>query len=120
VSRYLQIAVGAGLYLIDASRLVDGDGGILPPIVDLRALFEEPAAQQGSPILCTQISGPPALLIADRIDGIVDYDEAEFRKLPPIGPLGEVIDAFVTRLSNERLLLRLRGEHAVAAAAAIG
>lgn len=133
---YLQVAVGDGLYLIDARQIVEvraalgGDDdpgrreGALPA-VDLRQVFAAPAEAPGSSVLVAQAGGTTAggtaaALIVDRIDGLAEFDDAAFSPLPPIGPLGELIDALAMRFGVERPLLRLRGEHALAAAGAFG
>jgi hypothetical protein len=135
MSLYLQIAVGAGRYLLDASHILEirsdmpgGDdvarrqeGAIVA--VDLRELFDETAGTagtQGSCVVLAQTSGPPAALIVDRVDGLAEFGAAEFCPLPPIGPLGLMIDAVAMRLADRRPLLRLRGERALATAAALG
>jgi hypothetical protein len=127
VSRYLQIAVGAGLYLLDASGVLDGDGDGGAEVgprgdglarVDLRLLFGEPAGQRGSRIGIARAAGGPAVLVVDQVLGFAEYDDAEFCPLPPIGPLGALFDVVALRGSNERPALRLRLEHALAAAAA--
>ena len=127
---YLQVAVGDGLYLIDARQVVEvraalgdddpsrRDGAL--PAVDLRQVFAAPAEAPGSSVLVAQAGGAAAALIVDRIDGLAEFDDAAFSPLPPIGPLGELIDALAMRLGVERPLLRLRGEHALAAAGAFG
>lgn len=121
MSLYLEIAVGGGLYLLDGGEVInsgDGDGEGLPT-VDLRALFDEPAGLPGCRILFPQRSGGAAVLIADRIVGTAEYDASEFCPVPPIGPLGALIDAVVARPADQRPALRLRGEHALTSAAAI-
>ncbi|HLY46934.1 MAG TPA: chemotaxis protein CheW [Stellaceae bacterium] len=128
---YLQVAVGDGLYLIDARQVVEvraalggeddpgrRDGAL--PAVDLRQVFAAPAVAPGSSVLVAQAGGAAAALIVDRIDGLAEFDDAAFSPLPPIGPLGELIDALAMRLGVERPLLRLRGERALAAAGAFG
>jgi CheW-like domain len=133
VSLYLQIAVGAGLYLLDASQVLEiregrgrvGDDALCwqdeaVPTVDLRELFEETATAQASCILIAQAGGTHAALIVDRVDGLAEFGAAEFRSLPPIGPIGRMIDAVATRPEDQRLLLRLRGERALAIATAVG
>jgi len=132
VSLYLQIVIGAGHYLLDARPILEvlpdfrpgtddasGTGGAMP-VIDLRRLFDERADAPGCCIMLTQASGMAAALICDRVVGLTEFGDAEFSPLPPIGPLGMMIDAVATRLAEQRPLLRLRGERAVAAAAAVG
>ncbi len=132
MSLYLQIAVGAGLYLLDAGHVLEirpdirGEDdaarwqGDAVPTVDLRELFEETAAPQGSCILIAEARGTPAALIVDRVDGLAEFGAAEFCSLPPIGPIGGMIDAVATRPADRRLLLRMRGERVLATATAVG
>ncbi|HVB16150.1 MAG TPA: chemotaxis protein CheW [Stellaceae bacterium] len=132
MSLYLQIVIGAGHYLLDARPIVeilpdfrpgadDAHGTEDPaPVIDLRRLFDERADAPGCCIMLTQASGMAAALICDRVVGLTEFGDAEFSPLPPIGPLGMMIDAVATRLAEQRPLLRLRGERAVAAAAAVG
>jgi chemotaxis signal transduction protein len=125
VSLYLQAVVGAGRYLIEAARIVevrpvaDPDAaerwqGEAVPGVDLRALFGEDHTATGCCILFTQTSGAPAALLVDAVEGLVELGDRELRPLPPIGPLGELIDAVSTKLAQDRPMLRLRGERALA------
>ena len=90
------------------------------PVIDLRRLFDEPTDAPGCCIMLTQAGGAAAALICDRVVGLAEFGDAEFSPLPPIGPLGTMIDAVVTRLAERRPLLRLRGERAVATAAVVG
>ncbi|HVC56753.1 MAG TPA: hypothetical protein VND95_12405 [Stellaceae bacterium] len=128
MSLYLQIALGAGRYLLDASHIVEirsdmrggaAGAGSAMASVDLRAIFDEPAGTPGPGIVLTQNSGELAVLVVDRIDGLAEFDDAEFCPLPPIGPLATLLDAVTTRLTEERPLLRLRGERALAGMAAL-
>ena len=128
MSLYLQVAIGAGLYLLDAGHVreiagQDGAGASLDAAmatVDLRALFAEPAARPAAAVVFAQADAAPAALIVDRIDGLVDVAAASFRPLPPIGPVGGLIDAVAADATGERPRLRLRGERALAAAAIAG
>jgi hypothetical protein len=132
VSLYLQIAVGAELYLLDANHVLqirEGIGhddesprwqGAAVPIVDLCALFEATAARQASLILTVQAGGTPAALLVDRVEGLAEFGDAEFRALPPIGPLSGMIDAVAVRTSDQRLLMRVCGERVLAIATAVG
>jgi len=127
VSLYLKIAVGTGLYLLDAGRVLEirpddarghwrGDG---VPVVDCRNLFDEPLAAPGEGILFGAADGAVAELIVDRVEGLVEIADSALRPVPPIGPLGALIDA-VSVLADERPMLRLRAEHLRATAAALG
>lgn len=132
MSLYLQITVGDGLYLLGAHDILeirsdvrDEDDGVswqgeTVPTIDLRAIFEEPAAPQACCILFARADGTPAALIADRVDGLAEYGAEEFCLLPPIGPTGGMIDAVAMRPADQRLLLRLCGESMLATATAIG
>jgi hypothetical protein len=136
VSLYLQIAVGDGLYLLDAAHILEirqgphRAGDIVRwqeapvPVVDLHPIFDDEVSGEGRPssipgccVLFSQASGEAAALIADRADSLVELGEAELCHLPPIGPLGNLLDAVATRSGDERPLLRLRGEHVLAALA---
>lgn len=128
---YLQVAVGAACYLLDTEHVVEirnpgefdgaaGQAADAMPRVDLRDLFDAPAGTPGPAILHAQTEGRVAALIVDRVDGLVAVEDGEFCPLPPIGPLGAVLDAVTTRLAEERPMLRLRGERALAAKAAAG
>lgn len=126
MSLFLQIVVGDGVYLLDAKPILEVRsevGGaeamhdLAVPTVDLRQLFAEPADTRGCAILLVQTSGSPAALVVDRVDGLAEFAEADFRPLPPIGPLGALIDAVAVRSADARPLLRLRGERALAAVA---
>jgi CheW-like domain len=131
VSLYLQIVIGDALYALDAGRVLevraatDREGnaarwqGDAIATVDLRGLFAEPAAAPGFCVLVAQSSGPPAALVVDRVDGLSEFAAEAFCPLPPIGALGTLIDAVATRLIDQRPVLRLRGERARAAAAAL-
>ena len=127
MSLYLQIAVGAGRYLLDAAPILEirsfaaaGPGpageGAGAPRVDLRALFAEPTVAPGFCVMLRQASGEIAALLVDRVDGLVDVGEGEFHPLPPIGPVGLGIDAVAAAAADRAPLLRLRGERALAAA----
>ena len=124
MSLYLKVGIGAGLYLLDAGRVLEirsddarglwrGEG---VPVVDCRKLFDEPAAAVGEGILIAEEGGAVAELIIDRVEGLIEIADSALRPVPPIGPLGGLIDA-VSVLSDERPMLRLRGEDARAAAA---
>lgn len=126
---YLQVGIGAACYLLDTEHVVeirnagefDGTAGqpdAAMPRVDLRQLFETPAGAPGPVILHAQNDGLAAALIVDRVDGLVAVGGGEFCPLPPIGPLGALLDAVTTRLAEGRPMLRLRGERALAAATA--
>ena len=129
MSLFLQIVVGAGVYLLDAKHILEvrpdvGDSDAAHsaalPKVDLRRLLAEPADAPGAAILFAQTSGSPAALVVDRVDGLAEFVDVEFCPLPPIGPLGTLIDAVAMRLADARPVLRLRGERAMAVAAALG
>ncbi len=124
MSLYLQVQIGPRHYLLDAAHVVELRRDAAPasfdstpargrPSVDLREILEQDAAAQGHCILYAQGSGEPAALLVDRVEGLLDLDDDAFCPLPPIGPLGELIDAISTRLVAGRALLRLRGEHAL-------
>lgn len=128
MSLYLEIGIGAGRYLLDAAHVLevrqDLDGtdgaswqGAAVAAVDLREVFDASATAPGCCILYTQRSGEAATLLVDRVDGLVDLGDGAFRPIPPIGPLGALLDAIAPRLADQRPMLRLRGERALALAA---
>jgi hypothetical protein len=127
VSLYLRLGVGAGLYLLDAGAILeirsDNARGLwrsaAVPIVDCRRLFEAPVDTPGDGVVFGEEGGTVAELIVDRVEGLVDLADAELRPLPPIGPLGGLIDA-VSVLGDERPMLRLRAGDLCATAAALG
>jgi chemotaxis signal transduction protein len=124
VSLYLRIAVGDGQYLLDAAQIaeirphtggaVDGDA---VPVIDLRELFAVTAGSNGCAILITPASGELVALVADRSDNLIEIADADWRGIPPIGPMGGLIDAAYLLPGTDKPLLRLRvrGENAVAA-----
>ncbi len=133
MSLYLEVRIGAERYLLDAARILEirpiaRDGAVYwqdraATVVDLRQLFEESAAAPGCVVLYGQTSGDAAALLVDRADGLVERGDADFCPLPPIGPVGLLIDAMSTRSgedANARPMLRLRGERALSVAAACG
>ena len=126
MSLYLQALVGAGRYLLEAARIAEirpvghpADAvrwqGEAVPRVELRALFGEDPAAAGYCVLFAQAAGGIAALLVDEIEGLVEIGDRELRPLPPIGPLGQLIDAVSTKLAQARPMLRLRGERALAA-----
>lgn len=127
MSLYLQVAVGDGVYLLDADHILeiadtgsaaaDGDNreGGAGTVVDLRELFEQRAGANSATVLVGQISGETAALLVDRVGNLVEISDSEFRALPPIGPVGLLIDAVCGRLIAGRPLLRLRGERVLVA-----
>ena len=126
---YLQAAIGAARYLLNTEHVVEvrnpGEfDGTQPPDhiarIDLRRLFDAAAGALGPTILHAQTAGSVAALIVDRVDGLVEVADDAFCPLPPIGPLGILLDAVTTRLTEGRPMLRLRGERALAAMAAAG
>jgi chemotaxis signal transduction protein len=131
VSLYLQIAVGDGIYLLEAARVreirddIAADemarwpGGTLAKI-DLRRLFAAAASAPGACVVFAQSAGPPAALVVDRVDGLLQVGSAEFYPLPPIGPLGALIDAVAVRGEDQHPRLRLRGERTLRLTAALG
>ena len=127
MSLYLKVGIGLGVYLLDAGRVLEirsddarghwRGGSVL--VVDCRGLFDEPAVAPGEGILIAEEDGAVAELIVDRVEGLVEIAEAALRPVPPIGPLGGLIDA-VSVPADERPMLRLRAEHARATAVALG
>jgi CheW-like domain len=126
-SLYLRVGVGAGLYLLDAGAILEirsdnGRGlwrGEAVPLVDCRRLFDEPVDTPGDGVVFGAEGGSIAELIVDRVDGLFELPDTELRPLPPIGPLGGLIDAVSVR-GDERPMLRLRAGHVRATAAALG
>ena len=67
-----------------------------------------------------QEDGRAALLLADRTQELIELSDDELSPLPPIGELGELIDAVTVAAIQERPALRLRGERLLDAIAAKG
>lgn len=131
MSLYLRVAVGGGTYLLEAARILelgetmrgrdDAGRGAPVPVVDLRELFGDTDGGFGSCVLFAQTGGRPAMLVVDRVGGLVEVGDAEFRALPPIGPVGVLLDAVLAKLVEQQPpLLRLRGERVLAFAAPAG
>jgi chemotaxis signal transduction protein len=127
VSLYLQARIGAGRYLLDAAGVVEvrpvADPREVPrrqgeelSRVDLRALFGTAATTPACCVLVRQAARGIAAVFVDGVDGLVEIGQSQWRSLPPIGPLGQLIDAVSTKLAQERPMLRVRGERALAAA----
>ena len=127
MSLYLQAAIGSGRYLLDAAaiievrRLADRQEAVRwqgeeLPRVDLRALFGSDITAAGCCVLVRQASSTAVAVIVDEVEGLVEIGRSEWRPLPPIGPLGQLIDAVSATPAQERLMLRLRPERALAAA----
>ena len=127
MSLYLQAAVGPGRFLLDAARIIEvrqmadrdeavrWDGAELPR-VDLREVFGSDTAAAGCCVLVRQASGAAAAVFVDGVEGLVEIGRSEWRPLPPIGPLGQLIDAVSATPAQDRPMLRLRPERTVAAA----
>jgi hypothetical protein len=127
VSLYLQAAVGGGRYLLEAARIIEVRP-VADPVkavrwrseelarVDLRPLFGAATTAPGCCVLFAQAGGETAALLVDAVEGLVEIGQREWRPLPPIGRLGQLIDAVSTQLAGDRPMLRLRGERALAAA----
>ena len=122
MSLYLQIEIDERLYLLDTAivtqiRAYAGGAvllhGIEIPILDLQALFEGRKTQAGCCVIIgsDNESGGVAL-IAGRAETLVEMSDDEFKPLPPIGPLGTLIDAISVRSDTTTPALRLRGERA--------
>ena len=127
MSLYLKVGIGAGRYLLDAGGVLEirsddarehrrGEGG---PVVDCRDLFDEPAGTRGDGVLIGEEDGVTTELIVDRVEGLVEIADAELRPVPPIGLLGQLIDA-ISVLADEPPMLRLRAKQMRATAAALG
>jgi hypothetical protein len=58
--------------------------------------------------------GAPIAAVVDRAESLTELREEDWRPLPPIGPIGDLIDAVTMRPGDERPLLRLRGERIAA------
>lgn len=130
MSLYLQVGIGEGLYLLEAARIFEiwpGTGNAGPVrwqdrtigTVDLRQLFAEPAESAGWCALFERRTGDAVGLIVDRVDGLIEHGDADFAPLPPIGKVGLLIDAISKLPTKTRPALRLRGERALATAAAL-
>ena len=119
MSLYLKVAVGAGLYLLDAGQVIEvrAEGeegrtwrGQAVPILDCRDLLGAAAGISRRAVLCFTGSGGSVELVVDRIEGLIELADRELHPLPQIGPLGELIDAIVAIPGDDRLFLRLRVE----------
>ncbi|HEX3954454.1 MAG TPA: hypothetical protein VHW90_12820 [Stellaceae bacterium] len=127
---YLRVSVGQGCYLLSVAGIFEirpdpqgGEEGFAwqgqaAPPVDLPALLDDKSGTPGFCVLYAQEAGEPASLIVDGVDGLVELDDDELSPLPPIGPVGTLLDAISTS-AGARPLLRLRGEHALATAASL-
>jgi hypothetical protein len=112
LSFYLQVAIGASRYLLDAAHALElrQQASGFDRVVDLREVFGEDGATRGRYVVCAQASGDAVVLIVDAVEELVHLDDAEFCALPPLGPLGPLFDAISTRVAEGRPMLRLRGE----------
>jgi chemotaxis signal transduction protein len=119
VSLYLKVAVGAGLYLLDAGQVIEiraeGEKGRTwreqaVPILDCRDLLGAAAGISRRAVLCFTGSGDSVELVVDRVEGLIELADRELHPLPQLGPLGELIDAIVAIPGDDRLFLRLRAE----------
>ena len=124
MSLYLQASVGASRYLFEAARIVEVRRVADPaeaarwqgeelPRVDLRTLFGAAATTPGCCVLARQADEETAALFVDAVDGLVDIGQSEWRPLPPIGPVGQLIDAVAITPGQECPMLRVRVERAL-------
>jgi hypothetical protein len=110
VTLYLKASVGRTSYLIAAARVTDvapAEATAEAGSIDCRTLFGEPAAAPGCRLVAEPDTGDPVTLIVDRIDGLVELDDAAFRPLPPIGRCGAAIEAVSVPVAGEAPALRL-------------
>lgn len=119
MSRYLQLEIRGDAYLLDTAIVAEirtfYDSPVLVrgeavPMVDLGELFDGPKVAAGCCILVRREASGTIAVIVDRADSLVELADAEFRPLPPIGPLGFLIDAVSIRAGTTTPALRLRGE----------
>ncbi|MBV9826365.1 MAG: chemotaxis protein CheW [Alphaproteobacteria bacterium] len=125
MSLYLRICVGDGLFLLDIAHVIEirrarSLRGAPERMVDLRRLCGAPVLAEPSCIVVRQEDGRAALLLADRTQELIELSDDELSPLPPIGELGELIDAVTVAAIQERPALRLRGERLLDAIAAKG
>lgn len=107
---YVKAVVGHTSYLIAAARVSDvapAEAGADETVVDCRLLFGEAAQTSGYRLMIDGDAAAPVALVVDRIDGLVELDDASFRPLPPIGRFGAAIDAVSLPVDNEAPALRL-------------
>ena len=101
--------------MADRDEAVRWDGAELPR-VDLREVFGADTAAAGCCVLVRQASGAAAAVFVDGVEGLVEIGRSEWRPLPPIGLFGQLIDAVSATPAQDRPMLRLRVERALAAA----
>jgi hypothetical protein len=108
---YLKVIVGKANYLLPAARVThvapakeDGVVDTAVPEIDCRRLFDEPADTAGHRV---SFAGQ-ANLIVDRVDGLIELAEENFRPLPAIGRFGALIDAVSLPVAAEAPALRLQ------------
>jgi hypothetical protein len=108
---YLKVIVGNVDYLLPAARVThvapaeeDGADDTAVPEIDCRLLFNGPADTAGHRV---SFAGR-ANLIVDRVDGLIELAEENFRPLPAIGRFGALIDAVSLPVAAEAPALRLQ------------
>jgi len=108
---YLRVTVGKTAYLLPAARVTyvapAEEESLIDtaiPEIDCRLLFDEPAGAPGHRV---SLAGE-ADLIVDHVDGLTVRADEMFRRLPPIGRFGGLIDAVSLPVANESPALRLK------------
>jgi hypothetical protein len=108
---YLRVAVGKATYLLPAAQVThvapaDESGAADTAItrIDCRQLFDESADTPGHRI---SLAGEGDLIV-DRVDGLTELADDNFRPLPAIGRFGALIDAVSLPVANEPPALRLK------------
>ena len=79
-------------------------------VLDLRIMFGEtaPPPPQGG-MVCAEGEADGIMLLCDRVLGLVQADEAAFKKLPhPIGQMAELVDAVLPVTATGQLLFHLK------------
>jgi hypothetical protein len=108
---YLKVIVGRAAYLLPAARVThvapaDEDGPVDTdiPEIDCRRFFEEASDKVGHRV---SFNGK-ANLIVDRVDGLTEIADENFRLLPAVGRFGALIDAVSLPVAGEPPALRLQ------------
>jgi hypothetical protein len=108
---YLRVIVGRAAYLLPAARVThvaptEEDGPVDPdiPEIDCRWLFAELSDKAGHRV---SFDGKMNLIV-DRVDGLTEIADENFRPLPAIGRFGALIDAISLPVAGEPPALRLR------------
>jgi hypothetical protein len=108
---YLKVIVGRAAYLLPAARVThvapaEDHGNVDADIaeIDCRRLFEELSDKAGHRV---SFDGEVNLIV-DRVDGLTEIADENFRPLPAIGRFGALIDAVSLPVAGEPPALRLQ------------